>query len=466
MNKMRFKIFYIFQLALFLTGTVQGTEGTLEFGAFGTVRLYYQSAQPENVVLFVSGDGGWNLGVVDMARALSESDALVIGIDIVHYLSQIQKSKEECLYPAGDFELLSKYVQKKLNYTSYQIPVLIGYSSGATLVYAALVQAPSVTFKGALSMGFCPDLFLTKPLCHGNGLEWQQDQKKGYLFQPAANLEVPWIVMQGEIDQVCAPAETEKYVRKVNGAEIIRLPKVGHGFSKQKNWLPQFKQAFVRLASSASSVAPVTITELQDLPLVEVPAMNNSTNFLAVFISGDGGWAYLDKGLAQFLSENGIGVIGLNSLKYFWQARSPDEITRDVQRIIQYYLSAWKKERLILIGYSMGADVLPFIINRLPQSLHQRISLGVFLGISHTADFEFHFTNWIGNFADKNTLSVKPEFLKLTGIRKLCCYGEEDDDALCKDLDQDSTSIMLIKGGHRLGGNFRQVGEKILQEIK
>ena len=114
----------------------------------------------------------------------------------------------------------------------------------------------------------------------------------------------------------------------------------------------------------------------------------------------------------------------------------------------------------------MGADVLPFIINRLPQSMHQRLKLGVFLGISHTADFEFHFTNWLGNFAGKNTLAVKPEFLKLSGIRKLCCYGEEDEDALCKDLDPDSTSIMVIKGGHRLGGNFRPIVGKILEEIK
>src|SRR5215213_5738513 len=57
-------------------GTTIG-EDTLTFGHFGRVVLYRRTEQPANVVLFISGDGGWNLGVVDMARELSTMDALV-----------------------------------------------------------------------------------------------------------------------------------------------------------------------------------------------------------------------------------------------------------------------------------------------------------------------------------------------------------------------------------------------------
>ncbi|MFH1573643.1 MAG: virulence factor family protein, partial [Acidobacteriota bacterium] len=52
-------------------------EETLSFGRFGTVHLYRQSLRPSHVALFVSGDGGWNQGVVDMARELAGLDALV-----------------------------------------------------------------------------------------------------------------------------------------------------------------------------------------------------------------------------------------------------------------------------------------------------------------------------------------------------------------------------------------------------
>jgi len=104
-------------------------EETLSFGPFGKINLYYESPQPSHVALFVSGDGGWNLGVVDMARELAGLDALVVGIDINHFLKQTESSGENCLYPAADFEALSKFIQRRLNYSSYRTPILIGYSS-------------------------------------------------------------------------------------------------------------------------------------------------------------------------------------------------------------------------------------------------------------------------------------------------------------------------------------------------
>ena len=127
---------------------------TLTYGRFGKVALYRQTPHPHHVVLFFSGDGGWNLGVVDMAETLAKMDALVVGINLPHYLAALAASKETCSYPASDAELLSKYVQKKLDFPTYTPPVLVGYSSGATLVYALLVEAPPNTFKGSISMGF------------------------------------------------------------------------------------------------------------------------------------------------------------------------------------------------------------------------------------------------------------------------------------------------------------------------
>jgi type IV secretory pathway VirJ component len=69
-----------------------------------------------------------------MARKLAALDALVVGINIIHYLKQLESSTEKCSYPAADFEALSQFVQKQLNYPSYVTPILVGYSSGATLV--------------------------------------------------------------------------------------------------------------------------------------------------------------------------------------------------------------------------------------------------------------------------------------------------------------------------------------------
>jgi type IV secretory pathway VirJ component len=105
-----------------LPSGLRGEEATIQFGRFGKIALYQLSAHPAHVVLFVSGDGGWNLGVVDMARELAALNALVVGVDITYYLKQLERSSEPCVYPAADFELLSKYVQKKLGFPQYITP--------------------------------------------------------------------------------------------------------------------------------------------------------------------------------------------------------------------------------------------------------------------------------------------------------------------------------------------------------
>lgn len=457
----------IFIIALSAAGAIARSEDSLRFGRFGKVFLYREKPQPSHVVLFVSGDGGWNLGVVDMARELAALDALVVGIDIVHYLKQLESSTEKCSYPAADFEALSQFVQKQLDYPSYVTPVLVGYSSGATLVYATLVQAPPTTFRGAISLGFYPDLPMTKPFCRGTGLEWRPGPKgKGFSFLPAATLEIPWIALQGTIDQVCNPDSTEKYVKQVKQGEIAMLPKVGHGFSVPQNWLPQFKQSFARLVAQQKSEPAPNLTALQDLPLVEVPASGPATNLMALHITGDGGWGVTDKGLSKNLAAQGIPVVGLNSLKYFWTKRTPEGSAKDMERILRYYLAAWKKEKLILIGYSFGAEVLPFVVNRLPEELRAKVQLLVFLGPSATAQFEFHLTNWLGGAEHKSRFPVQPEIEKLQGMKMLCFYGDEEKDSLCQKLDPRLAKIVERKGGHRLGGNYASVAEEILSEVR
>src|SRR5436309_7970686 len=80
------------------TAPAPATE-TLTYGRFGTVWLYRRTPHPSHVALFFSGDGGWNLGVVDMAQILADQDALVVGISVPFYMQKLNASKESCLYP-------------------------------------------------------------------------------------------------------------------------------------------------------------------------------------------------------------------------------------------------------------------------------------------------------------------------------------------------------------------------------
>ena len=452
------------------------------------MHLYQQSTKPSRVVLFVSGDGGWNKGVVDMARELSGLDALVAGVDITHYLAQLGQSSEKCLYPAADFEALSQAVQKSRGFERYVTPVLVGYSSGATLVYAVIVEAPRTTFRGAISLGFCPDLALTRPLCPGDGLETRPNPRaKGVLLLPAAGLETPWTLLQGTIDQVCDPESTLAYAKKVHGAEVVLLAKVGHGYSVPSHWMPQFKEAFERLCArpdpsavglrlqvpqpgrpvgaGTSGMPALESAALPHLPLTEVAPQGPESDFMALHLTGDGGYGVTDQGIATMLAQHGTPVVVLNSLHYFWKARNPDVVAADIEAILRHYLAAWKKQRVALIGYSRGADVLPFALNRLPPDLKPRIAFVAFLGLGPSVEFELHVPGFLGGGKHEPTLPVRPELEKLRGMRLLCFYGSEDTDTLCKDLDPSLVQCIAVHSGHRIRGNYGPVADALLEEI-
>ncbi|BBI99430.1 virulence protein [Ferrigenium kumadai] len=447
----------------FASGVMESTDS---FGPFGTLHIYKSSEQPKHVTLFISGDGGWNLGVIDMARSLAELDSMVVGIDITHYIKRLNAGSEKCAYPAAHFEALSQYLQKKYRFPHYTLPVLVGYSSGATMVYATFAQSPPNTFAGGISMGFCPDLKTAKPFCKGSGsLTGTYDSKLGFIYQPVPALASKLYVMQGDVDRVCSTPDTKAFLNRINGAELIELAKVGHGFSVQKNWMPQFRDAFQKISVvRPPPMTPVHVTdELSDLPLVVLPATGKSDT-LAVMVSGDGGWAGIDKQVAEALNKDGIAVVGLNSLQYFWEKKDPGIAGKDLARILDHYSKAWGAEKFILVGYSSGADTLPFMTSRLPDSLQSRVKVVALLGPGKEANFEFHVSEWLFNI--DSPYKVIPEMQKLKGMNVLCIYGEDENDSACKPLDRKDFAVIEMKGGHHFSGDYEKLADTILTHAR
>lgn len=465
MNKvLRASIGVLVLLAAVCAGAAPLTEEVTTFAPFGTVHVYRGSETPRHVVLFVSGDGGWNLGVVDMARQLAQLDSLVVGIDITAYIKHLDAGGGKCTYAAAQFEALSQYLQKKYQLPRYRPPVLVGYSSGATLVYAVLAQAPPNTFAGAVSLGFCPDLRTARPLCRGSGaLTWGFDSKThSYLYREVPQLPAPWYVLQGDIDRVCNPPDTLRFVRRVGNGNVFELPKVGHGFSVPRNWMPQFKEAFQRITAEAepAAAAAPTAAAVSDLPLVELPAQAPAR--LAVIVSGDGGWAGIDRELGQALQHSGVAVVGLDSLQYFWNRKTPDIAAADLARILNHYLAAWGARQVLLIGYSRGADVLPFMINRLPPALRARVERVALLGPDGEVSFEFRVSDWVASGAHGDSLPVLPEVQRLAGSGVLCIYGGEERDSLCRALDKQAFNVVELSGGHHFGGDYAGLARLVL----
>jgi type IV secretory pathway VirJ component len=443
--------------ALQLSVASAGAQEHVSHGRFADVALYRPAADVKSFVLFLSGDGGWNQGVADMARALAGEGALVAGVDVPKFLASFRGDGTSCVNPDGDLENLSHYLQGYAQLPTYFAPMLVGYSSGATLAYAMLAQAGSGTFAGAVTLGFCPDLEIKAQPCHGAGLRFQpRPSGKGIDLASTSVLGGPWWALHDEQDAVCDIDATRTFVDAAPDATMVSLPNVGHGYSVQTNWLPQLLDTY-RTAVARTKNALDT-PSLPGLPLVEMPTERDGDLF-AVLVSGDGGWAGLDKEVAAGLVARGIPVVGLDSLRYFWKERTPDGFAADLEQILNFYADHWGKQRALVIGYSQGADVLPFALNRLSPDANALIERAVLLAPAEMAAFEFHLTNWIGG--NSGDLPVKPEIERLDLTRLACLYGrDESDESPCATLGTPAR-VRALPGGHHFNGAYSELVSEI-----
>jgi type IV secretory pathway VirJ component len=433
----------------------------MSHGRFKDVTLYRPQGEVKHVVLFLSGDNGWESPVVDMARKLVDRGAMVAGIRTPQLYEALEADGDACVYPDGDLENLSHYLQGYARLPTYHTPLLVGYSAGASLAYATLAQAPEGTFAGAISLGFCVEMDLGKPLCPGVGARFTPHANgKAVDLLPSPEVAADWVVLQGTRDRVCAVAPARSFAAQLPRAQFVELPKVTHSYSTAADWAPQFLDAYDRMTAKAAAALPPPPATLADLPLVEVRATTAGPAF-AVMLSGDGGWAGLDKNVAAELAKQGVDVVGMDSLRYFWTKRTPQGVANDLDRIVRYYAAHWHKTAAVLIGYSQGADVLPFAINRLPPASRQLVTYAVMMGLGTNASFEFHVGNWLGREA--GAIPILPEAIKLQAKKTLCIYGADEKDSLCPKLAPHSVEAHVMTGGHHFDGAYDELAAAILE---
>lgn len=250
-------------------------------------------------------------------------------------------------------------------------------------------------------------------------------------------------------------ADAQAFVAQVRGAEFVGVA--------DADVTPSLLEAQRKLGR-AVAVAPLTPdTGVADLPLVPVPSTGTSDTF-AVLLSGDGGWAGIDKELAARLSAAGVPVVGWDSLRYFWSARTPDGLAHDLDRVLRSFAAQWKKSRALLIGYSQGADVLPFAVTRLLATSRGLVSHTVLVGPGEKASFEFRLSNWVKR--DSGGLPLGPELQKLTAAHTLCIYGTSDRDAVCPRVPADQVTPVPLPGDHHFNGNYQALTDEILRRTR
>lgn len=200
---------------------------------------------------------------------------------------------------------------------------------------------------------------------------------------------------------------------------------------------------------------------LSGLPLFEVPAPGSKDPRMAVMFSGDGGWVGIDEDISGALARGGVPTVGVSSLRYFWKRRTREGAAADLARILRVYMAKWGKRDVLLLGYSLGADVLPAMASCLPPDLLEHVVLIGLMGPARTYDLEFHLLEWIPIDQDF-PFAILPDLEKLRGRRILCIHGQKEKVSLCPGLDSTLAKSMEVPGGHHFRLSFKVIVESLL----
>ncbi|MDQ6480205.1 AcvB/VirJ family lysyl-phosphatidylglycerol hydrolase [Dyadobacter sp. LHD-138] len=283
-------------------------------------------------------------------------------------------------------------------------------------------------------------------------------------------MQEPFYALQGTTDQVCDFKATARFVKEIPNARLIALSKVGHGFSVKKNWVPQMNRAYGEImtrisAETAKDKEEIEENQMKELPIHITSSPSNPGKPMFFFITGDGGYASFDKSFCSALAANGMPVVALDALKYFWNEKTPASTTADVEKLINLYKNKWQNEKIVLIGYSFGADVLPFVFNRMDKKLQENTKLLVMLSPAPEADFEIHITDMLNLSLGGKQYDVISEIDKMKNVKALCVYGSEEEAEIKGKTANPDLSFSTIPGGHHYDNLFKELVEMIAEKI-
>lgn len=447
--------------------SVSPASETFTHGRFENVRVFLPADAITQVALYLPDSGGWQANDTRNVETLTAHGAMLIAIDSGRFFKELNNDTDECEFPDGDLENLSHFLQAYYKLHDYKLPYLIGTGNSASFAFATLSQAPGNTFAGLLTVDFCPQMGLSKPVCEGEGFRQIRHTTTASgtsngnpEIQANSTLTAAWLAIRTTTASECTRASVQRFQTLTLKTSDSGLPTSMLNAESENDIGPAFEFLVARGGSTPLVRIPPA---LEHLPLEEVPVTHGNSDYLAVFLSGDGGWAGLDKEVADGLAARGIPVVGWDSLRYFWSARTPEGVAADTRTVIDHYLGHWRKHKVILIGYSQGANVLPFILNRLPADTQSKVAIAVMMGLEEKAAFEFHLSNWV---SESDGLPIAPEIATLPAVDALCLYGADDAESACPLFARDRMRAIKLEGGHHFDGDYDHLAQLILRAAK
>ncbi|MGV8939082.1 MAG: virulence factor family protein [Allorhizobium sp.] len=417
-------------------------------GSIPDPAILLPSGSATSMVVLLSDAGGWADSEKKEAARLQASGSIVIGIDTPAYLKSLAKDDGDCVYMISDVEDLAHQVQRSAGNGTYLPPLIAGLGDGGALALAMLAQTPQATIGQTLAVDPSAGIALKLQLCTPAQKTVSGDRMiygltDGPLPDPLT------VVFSGK-----APADGRTHVETLVAAhEDI------DSRDADDDATAILSATLDELIADRNADSPLGLP----LDILDVPAPTHDT--MAVVYSGDGGWRDLDREVAGFLQEQGVPVVGVDSLKYFWSEKTPAQTADDLAKIIRVYGKRWNVHHILLVGYSFGADILPATYNRLPQHQKDRVAQISLMALSHQVDYEISVTGWLGAAGAGTAGDPLTDIKTIDPALIQCFYGKDEEDDACRDLAGTKVDTIELEGGHHFDGDYQALAKTIVDRL-
>lgn len=179
------------------------------------------------------------------------------------------------------------------------------------------------------------------------------------------------------------------------------------------------------------------------------PTPPRARGLAVVLVSGDMGFKIgMGPEIARRFATEGVPVVGVSSLAYFRQQRSPAEVQTLITAAARRALAFGHADRLVIIGQSFGADMVHVGLTGLPADLRAKVKAVALVVPTDTVFFRAS-PNELFNWARPDAMAL-PTGRQLTWVPALCVQGVEETDSLCPQLTQPNVRRIALPGGHML----------------
>ena len=427
----------------------QPAKKDFALGRFQDVRLTTPSTTPEKLLLILAPASQRSFVLDSFVDTLANSGTATAVVNVSRYARPA--ASRRCYDFGDDLATLARALAFEMKTPGLPPPVVLSTSQANAWGLAAMEQAPPGTFVGYL--------------------RGEAEKAPPDLPAPPASCETMARSRVSKLSHV----ELRKFDRSPAAAgtsfEVTLPMRINSGLAGTDEILGlavrTIREMLHRIYDAVAKPAymeHVSRARLERLDLLEFggdPAAKAEE--MVIMFSGDGGWADFTNEIADAFVRTGRPVVGVNLISYFWNPKSAEAVARDVESIYRVYSKKWRTEKFRLVGFSHGADILPFAVNRLASALRPSVSGVGLISPSRVTDFKFRFGSWFFDYDDGDPTA--PELLSMIGkgVRPNCVYGtDETPTSLCTSRGLDKIRSFRLPGGHHMNGDVAGVVRSIL----